>query len=430
MPSTRTICYYAMYVIGEVESNWNWTSVNYNDPITIGMMQWYGTRAAALLNRVKTETPDAYPMLAQSLRDSLESQSADSSYWTRRYLNTEEGTSIVNVFAEEENHIVQESQAIADFEGYIDMMVNSWGFSESYPKPLIFCMAMYHQSPRQCGFVVNSCGGSADLDLIYSTCMNDPVLSIYKNRYNTVYNRLKEWDGESDPPDFGQVGTIPNEGGNNPTIDGQEANKVGYIISNGENLVLYGDNDTYRSGVVFAKAGAERWIPATNKNGAPITGGNTGGGSTKEGDAIIAYLRSVVDQWTYSNAPSRLDPENSKEADCSSTVWWAYHHIAGIELGTWTGSQSSDGVEIWRGYSASDIPWNDLKAADMILMTGDPNLLWGFNGYYCHIELYTGDGTNIIGSPGGSVPSEKEGIAFIDNYNPVGIMVRRIEELE
>ena len=42
MPDTRTICYYAMYVIGEVESNWNWQSVNYNDPITIGMMQWYG----------------------------------------------------------------------------------------------------------------------------------------------------------------------------------------------------------------------------------------------------------------------------------------------------------------------------------------------------------------------------------------------------
>ena len=60
MPSTRTICYYAMYVIGEVESNWNWTAVNYNDPITIGMMQWYGTRAAALLNRVKNEMPTAY----------------------------------------------------------------------------------------------------------------------------------------------------------------------------------------------------------------------------------------------------------------------------------------------------------------------------------------------------------------------------------
>ena len=53
-----------MYVIGEVESNWNWTAVNYNDPITIGMMQWYGTRAAALLNRVKNEMPTAYGQLA------------------------------------------------------------------------------------------------------------------------------------------------------------------------------------------------------------------------------------------------------------------------------------------------------------------------------------------------------------------------------
>lgn len=59
MPSTRTICYYAMYVIGEVESNWNWTAVNYNDPITIGMMQWYGTRAAALLTSLY-EMPDSF----------------------------------------------------------------------------------------------------------------------------------------------------------------------------------------------------------------------------------------------------------------------------------------------------------------------------------------------------------------------------------
>ena len=95
-----------MYVIGEVESNWNWTAVNYNDPITIGMMQWYGTRAAALLNRIKNEMPTAYGQLAASLRSDIESHDAGSTWWTSRYLNRDEGNSIITVFQDEENHVI------------------------------------------------------------------------------------------------------------------------------------------------------------------------------------------------------------------------------------------------------------------------------------------------------------------------------------
>lgn len=75
------------------------------------------------------------------------------------------------------------------------------------------------------------------------------------------------------------------------------------------------------------------------------------------------------------------------------------------------------------------MPWDSMQAADIILMTGDPSLLWNFAGYWCHVELYTGEGTSIIGCPSGAVPTEKEGISFIDNYGAVGIMVRRIPEL-
>ena len=155
MPSTRTICYYAMYVIGEVESNWNWTAVNYNDPITIGMMQWYGTRAAALLNRIKNEMPTAYGQLAASLRSDIESHDAGSAWWTSRYLNRDEGNSIISVFQDEENHVIQENQAIADFEGYITTLEN-WGMSKSNPKPLIFAMSMYPVSYTHLTLPTNS----------------------------------------------------------------------------------------------------------------------------------------------------------------------------------------------------------------------------------------------------------------------------------
>lgn len=387
MPSTRTICYYAMYVIGEVESNWNWTAVNYNDPITIGMMQWYGTRAAALLNRVKNEMPTAYGQLAASLRSDIESHDAGSAWWTSRYLNRDEGNSIITVFQDEENHVIQENQAIADFEGYITTLEN-WGMSQSYPKPLIFAMSMYHQSPASAGQVIATAGGSADLDRIYGVCMNHGVLGQYRNRYNTVYQRLKDWDGESNPPDFGQSGDVDTTpGGNEPGID-TEASKLGYIIQNGDTLILYG-KDEYKKGVIFYPASGQVWINGYNANGTDIGGGNEGGGSesgSEAQNAICELYRSWLDRFAYSQGAGRLDPISSGYGDCSSTVWFAYQQVAGIDVGTWTGAMAGKGTKIASGYSGDNLPIEDMEPADLVL------IMWnGWNGSFDHVELYMGN---------------------------------------
>lgn len=387
MPSTRTICYYAMYVIGEVESNWDWTSVNYNDPITIGMMQWYGTRAAALLNRVKDEMPAAYVQLASSLRSDLESHVASAGYWDTRYLTKAEGNSIITVFKEEQNHVIQENQAIADFEGYIATL-EGWGMSQSYPKPLIFAMSMYHQSPASAGQVIATAGGSADLDRIYGVCMNHGVLGQYRNRYNTVYQRLKDWDGESNPPDFGQSGDVDTTpGGNTPGISTEES-KLGYIIQNGDTLILYG-RDEYAKGVIFYPASGQVWINGYNANGTDIGGGNEGGGSesgSEAQNAICELYRSWLDRFAYSQGAGRLDPISSGYGDCSSTVWFAYQQVAGIDVGTWTGAMAGKGTKIASGYSGDNLPIEDMEPADLVL------IMWnGWNSSFDHVELYMGN---------------------------------------
>lgn len=387
MPDTRTICYYAMYVIGEVESNWNWTAVNYNDPITIGMMQWYGTRAAALLNRVKNEMPTAYGQLADSLRSDIESHDAGSAWWTSRYLNKDEGNSIISVFQEEENHVIQENQAIADFEGYISTL-EGWGMSQSYPKPLIFAMSMYHQSPASAGQVVATAGGSADLDRIYTVCMNHGVLGQYRNRYNTVYQRLKDWDGESDPPDFGQSGDVDTTpGGNNPGISTEES-KLGYIIQRGNLLILYG-KDEYAKGVTFYPAGTQKWINGYNANGTEIEGGNEGGGSetgSEAQNAICDLYRSWENKFAYSQGAGRLDPISSGYGDCSSTIWFAYQQVSSIDVGTWTGAMAGKGTKVASGYSGDNLPIEDMQPADLVL------IMWnGYNSSFDHVELYMGN---------------------------------------
>lgn len=376
-----------MYVIGEVESNWNWTAVNYNDPITIGMMQWYGTRAAALLNRIKNEMPTAYGQLASSLRSDIESHDAGSTWWTSRYLNRDEGNSIITVFQDEENHVIQENQAIADFEGYITTLEN-WGMSQSYPKPLIFAMSMYHQSPASAGQVIATAGGSADLDRIYGVCMNHGVLGQYRNRYNTVYQRLKDWDGESNPPDFGQSGDVDTTpGGNNPGISTEES-KLGYIFQRGNLLILYGKGE-YAKGVTFYPAGTQKWINGYNANGTDISGGNEGGGSesgSEAQNAICELYRSWLDRFAYSQGAGRLDPISSGYGDCSSTIWFAYQQVAGIDVGTWTGAMAGKGTKIAGGYSGDNLPIEDMQPADLVL------IMWnGWNGSFDHVELYMGN---------------------------------------
>lgn len=383
MADLRTICYYAMYVIGEVESNWNWTAVNYNDPITIGMMQWYGTRAAGLLKRIENEMPEAYALLASSLREDLSEHPANDSWWTARYLNQAEGNSIVNVFSSEQNHIIQENQAIEDFTGYISLL-ESWGMSQSNPKPLIFAMSMYHQSPQYCGQVMSTAGGSADLQRVYDVCLNHPVLGNYRNRYNTVYARLNAWDGESMPPDFGQSGS-GSTGGNEPGI-GVKPSGLNYIERRGSSLVLYGDGD-YKNGVLFYQSAPNHWTCGYNADGTDIGGGNTGGGSetgTEAEQKLVQNMRDWVDRFAYSQGSGRLSPETSGYTDCSGLVWYDYHIVTGIPIGTWTGEQIMNGVMIEKG--SGQLPIAEMKPGDLVFINWN-----AYNPTYDHVEMYMGN---------------------------------------
>lgn len=147
--------------------------------------------------------------------------------------------------------------------------------SQGNPKPLIFAMSMYHQSPRSAGHVVATAGGSATLDRIYQVCLNNGVLGKYRNRYTTVYNRLNEWDGESMPPDFGQNGGAgTGEGGENSGTQ-EMANVISHITLYNNTLTIYGTHGL-ENGLVCVPLSPQTWKPALNNTGEAITGGNTG----------------------------------------------------------------------------------------------------------------------------------------------------------
>lgn len=143
------------------------------------------------------------------------------------------------------------------------------------------------------------------------------------------------------------------------------------------------------------------------------------------GSDVIALARSKAGQWYYTNDSwARMNPEESGGTDCSGFARWCYLQF-GVDIGTWTGDESSAGYEIARGHYPSEIPWGDMQPGDLILMTATYWDNYQFNEYACHIELYCGGGT-MIGHPGGYGPQEKWAQAWMESYGCITWMVRRV----
>lgn len=425
MPAIETIKMYAMYVIGAVESGHDWACVYYADPITIGMMQEYGQHARNLLALCNASDPgwDAFASAAPQLAaDVLDDDKNTWDWWAKRYITQEEGNAFKVMAASDENHEIQQDKWINDATGYIELLT-SWGCSTDYPKALIYSMCMYHQRPVSCSTVISTAGGTATLERMHEVCLNERVFSQYPNRYNTAYRLLSEWDGQSEPPDFGQV-TGAVSGTNNEGVS-VTPSAMRYILQRGDLLFVFGE-DAYKNGIPFAPSGTGKWVCAINGDGTAITGGNEGGGSatgtTAQQEVVELYL-SWIEQFSYSQAPGRLDPEVSGYGDCSSTIWAAYQKVTGINVGTWTGDMLNYGEEVATGTGAS-LPYDAMQLGDLVLIN------WGdYNSTYDHVEMYVGNG-RLCGHGGGSYHPKgpwlkDDGDAYLSNGGCHDWQIRR-----
>lgn len=406
MAFTNNQVLYAMYVIATVESNCTWTSVNYNDPITLGIMQWYGPRAADMLRRSKTADPEGWTEFATAAPTLAMQAEADSIDFTQRYVTRAEGNAFVAFASRKQQHEAQQNLWEADCRSY-EKTCDNYGFPGNNIRERIFFMSMWHQSPQSAVQVLGSTSATASLELLHSTCLNHVVLGRYVNRYNTVYNMLKNWDEQSGPPDFGQSGApIVSEGGNKPTITPTPAKKR-WIQLTGDNLYLH-DGDTT---TIFLKSSAQNWFESLD-NGKPIGGGQKPSepptpppaGETK-GEKVYKLYKSWEGRFAYSQAGGRLDPLHTGYGDCSSTIWRAYQDALGINVGTWTGQMAGMGTRVAAsGADSVESAISKAKTGDLILFA------WaGYNASYDHVEMYTGDGTHCIGHGGpGNGPIVKD----------------------
>lgn len=247
--------------IATVESNNDYGAINYNDPITVGVVQWFGTRAANLLMQMKVS--GTWTGVAPSLDNNLNTVDRNSPWWTSRYLTSAEGASLVpNLTA---NDDIQNQQIVADFEGYKDVAI-SYGFDpEANTNTVLFFFTMHHQSPASALRVVQTIQTDATLEQIRNAALADPTLGQYPGRQNTAYDIILAHDpsgiefpgetGEPEPP----VEPPPVVGGGGEPGSATELNNLVYAESVGSTILLHFKDS---KPVTLYAATGQRFIPA------------------------------------------------------------------------------------------------------------------------------------------------------------------------
>lgn len=398
--------------IGTVESSMNYSAINYSDPITVGIGQWYGTRAAAILNKMRAKDPTGYNSVSMGFQTTLESTPETSAFWNTYYLPRNVGDTLKNFLVR--NKTVQSEQLIIDANAY-KPIAEKYGISvESETEVFIlFCVA-YHQSPQRAMRVMNRVGGDVSLEGLRSALLSDGVLGQYSNRYNTAYNIIRSRD------------TSGVEGGNSPTptTDGNggkpsSSNDASVAIAGGNAIINVDGSYLMRLRTKYGDAqvvpyGVNQWICKMDEINSNINSlikdaqaSNTPspspspspGGDGSKGAKALQWMMSRIGKFAYRQAPGRLDPDRTGFGDCSSTVYRAYKDTSGTFVGTWTGDQYFRGRDVMgRGGGAMTAAQRAmLRPGDLIVMA------WRSTGSYYpetdHVEMVV-DSNRLIGHGG------------------------------
>ena len=411
----------AFKAIGTVESSLKYNSINYNDPITVGVMQWFGTRAADILNRMRLENPSSWTGVAASINNDLQNKpttSANRTWWESRELTLTEGESLRPVL--NANAQLQVNQFDRDCTPYLSVAKQQGIDPETQTDVFIFWMSMHHQSPKRARQVAAITSAEASLEKWLSNALNNEILSGYPTRYKTVYQIIKSGDASgvpdiSEPVEIGEAvgdGALSTDSGE-PLSDDELSGRVKYVqlISPSEIIIHFPDDvqlSAYWDGVSTWSTrneedrGVER-LPETPPPPAPSPSfpgvpAPTPPPPSSDADArrarVVKWMRDRIGKFDYLQGPGRLTPDKSGKSDCSGVVYAAYNSI-GINIGSGsTRSQVNNGTKVYSANGrVTQATVNAMLPGDLIYMA----LAGGTR--ITHVEMYCGGG-KIIGHGG------------------------------
>lgn len=393
----------AVKAIGQVESSLNYAAINYNDPITVGMAQWYGTRAAAILNRMRTAHPSEYARVDAGLRSRLETVSEGSSSWNTYYLSRQAGDSLRDLLLASKD--IQGDQIVKDLESYFSV-AKQYGISPETDTDafILWCVA-YHQGPRYALQAANNYSGGG-LNAMYNAIMSNGVLGQYYNRYNGAKNIIANKDTSGVDVGVSGVSTPGNGGsvGENNQQVSIEGGKV-VITADDSNILTmrskFGTHRLYSRGHNLWEVNIGEIVQniAGGQAGVPSQGGGGGGGAVpsdgSNGAKALAWILARLGKFAYCQCPGRQDPDHSGITDCSGLMYAAYKATSNTFVGTWTGDQYFRGqAVIERGSGAMTAAQKALlRPGDMIVMA------WRSTGSVYpetdHVEMVVDQNTTV-----------------------------------
>lgn len=373
--------------IGAVESSMNYGAVNPTDPITVGLFQWFGTRASSILRRMQTENGAVMPT---SIASSLSTHSDTDSYWNTRYLTQAEVNALSPILVA--NQPIQDDQASIDLDIYKNVGVGQGINADTNTHTLLFFCNMYNQSPREALRVLAIAGPSATLDRIYAVCLNNAVLGQYRSRYQQAYTIISTDDTSGVGDTTGSGGGSSDPGGS-PT-GGKLTTNISHVKMVGEHVLI-----RFKDGHALQcwSNGTGLWMPKADSTiGADVP--DTSGtppptAATDMKDWLIAHN----DAFEYSQGAGRLDPVTNGYTDCSGLMYYVYKTIANVAIGTWTGDQSTKGTLITTSATTAK-DGATLQVGDLVFYRWHSSSPSTFD----HVAMYIG--SDQIESHGGPDP--------------------------
>lgn len=409
-----------IHALGAVEASMDYGAIA-PGIISIGLLQWYGERAANLLFEIQSSDPTDFASCPASIVTDMSSHSATDSWWNGKALLTSEANGLQTMLRLSGVQTVQLAQAKTDVDAYLAVAASIGMDKDANTEAVEFYCNMYNQSPVAANRVISSAGPDSSLSRLLSYCLNDSVLGQYASRYHSAYTIIST----QDPGLVNVSGAGTTGSAGNPTGITRPTTNANYIQQMDKELWLYNKDGTIQK---FYKTTANTWSAGFNNNvGVPPVSSGTGSPPSGAAATIIAYENSLIGTIPYSQGPGRLDFTKSGYTDCSGLQYRVFLNKANIDIGTWTGDQINHGSLVTTSASAV-LAGTGIQPADLIFYrwsSSSPNT-------YDHVALLDGAG-NAIGTTGNSSSGEDPGpnsepVATDVNYaisNGGSIMVRR-----
>ena len=165
----------------------DYASVNRDDngAVSVGRIQWHGTRALDLLKKIVRDMGEESALY--HLSDALLREICSTRTWSHRTLGEEEGYMLASLLSSECGRAVQDAEAHKDVESYLEH-AHALGVTDE--AALVFIADIENQGGAAAARRIILAADGRDIDALYRAASIDRVFKNYMARRDRVYTRL------------------------------------------------------------------------------------------------------------------------------------------------------------------------------------------------------------------------------------------------